>query len=314
MSTIRPAPVAGKSEVRALGTTAEVLLTDVASLARGTVLLRGELERVDRLASRFRPDSELSRLNASEDRPVQVSKGLAELIEVSLRAARLSGGAVDPTIEGSMNRIGYDCDFAAMSKDQPERRPAAQPAPGWQSVRWEAGSRTVTLPRGVTLDVGATAKAACADRAAAVIAGRVGCGVLVSIGGDLSIAGLAPAGGWSVGLSDVSGSAADQVRQVVALESGGLATSGSAARSWTREGRAVHHLIDPATGLPADSPWRTVAVAAVSCVDANVAATAAVIKGSDAPRWLTALGLPAVLVSTTGEVVRTEGWPSSEDG
>jgi thiamine biosynthesis lipoprotein len=76
----------------------------------------------------------------------------------------------------------------------------------------------------------------------------------------------------------------------------------------------VHHLIDPATGLPADTPWRTVAVAAGSCVDANVAATAAVIKGSDAPRWLTALGLPAVLVSTTGEVVRTEGWPSSEDG
>jgi thiamine biosynthesis lipoprotein len=76
----------------------------------------------------------------------------------------------------------------------------------------------------------------------------------------------------------------------------------------------VHHLVDPATGLPADSPWRTVGVAAGNCVDANVAATAAIIKGSDAPRWLAALGLPAVLVPTTGEVVCTEGWPSGEDG
>ena len=314
MSTTRPPPAAGRSEVRALGTTAEVLLTDVASLARATALLRGELERVDQLASRFRPDSELSCLNASAGRAVPLSEGLTELIEVALRAARLTDGAVDPTIDGAMNRIGYDRDFTGMDKDQPERWPAARPAPGWRSIAWEAGSRTVSLPTGVTLDLGATAKAACADRSAAVIASRLGCGVLVSIGGDLSIAGPAPAGGWSVGLSDVSGIAADHVRQVVALQSGGFATSGTAARSWMRDGRAVHHLLDPATGLPVDSPWRTVAVAAGTCVDANVAATAALVKGSDAPRWLAALGLPAVLVPTSGDIVRTEGWPSGEDG
>ena len=314
MSTICPPPVGGRSEVRGLGTTAEVLITDVACLARATVLLRGELERVDQLASRFRPDSELSRLNASAGRTVRLTEGLAELIEVAFRAARLTDGVVDPTVEGSMNLIGYDRDFAVMDKDQPGRWPASRPVPGWQSISWEATSRTVSLPRRVTLDLGATAKAACADRAAAVIADRLGCGVLVSIGGDLSIAGPAPAGGWNVGIANVSGIAADQVRQVVALESGGFATSGTAARSWTRDGRAVHHLLDPATGLPVDSPWRTVAVAAGNCVDANVAATAAVIKGSDAPGWLAALGLPAVLVPASGEVVRTEGWPAGEGG
>jgi thiamine biosynthesis lipoprotein len=314
MSTVCPTQLVSRSQVRALGTTAEVLLTELATIAFATGLLRGELERMDLLASRFRADSQLSRLNASTGHPVVASEGLAELIEVALRAARLTGGAVDPTVEASMKRIGYDRDFAAMDRNQPEQASRAQPIPGWQSIDWDVTSRTVTVPRGVTIDLAATAKAVCADRAAAVISRHLGCGVLVSIGGDLSIVGSPPAGGWRVGLSDDSGSSIDQVRQVVALESGGLATSGTTARSWVRGGAAMHHLIDPATGLPVDSPWRTVTVAAASCVDANVAATAALIKGADAPGWLTAMGLPALLVATSGDVLHTEGWPSTEDG
>ena len=300
--------------MRALGTTAEVLVNGITSLARATALLCAQLKRMDLLASRFRADSELSRLNADTGRPVLVSEAMAELIEAALRAARLTDGAVDPTIEASMNRSGYDRDFAAMDKDQPEERPAAQPVPGWACIGWDATSRRVSLPRGVTLDLAATAKAACADRAAAVISRELGCGVLVSIGGDLSIAGPPPEGGWRVGLSDESGNPVEQVWEVVALESGGLATSGTSARSWVRGGTAMHHLIDPATGLPVDSPWRTVAVAAGSCVDANVTATAALIKGSDALRWLSGLGLPAVLVATSGDVTSTAGWPSTEAG
>ena len=269
---------------------------------------------MDLLASRFRPDSELSHLNATTGRPVEVSGAMADLIETALGAARLTDGAVDPTVEASMNRIGYDRDFAAMEKGQPGERPAAQPVPGWGCIAWNEPERRLSLPTGVTLDLAATAKAACADRAASLIAERLGCGVLVSIGGDLSIAGLAPEGGWPVGLSDESGHPVDRVREVVALESGGLATSGTQARSWVRGGTAMHHLVDPATGLPVDSPWRIVAVAARSCVDANVAATAALIKGSEAPRWLTGLSLPAALVATTGDVVRTAGWPSPEGG
>jgi thiamine biosynthesis lipoprotein len=302
--------VVGRSSVRALGTTAEVLVSGVASLARATALLRGELERMDLLASRFRADSELSRLNASRGGAVQVSQGMAEQIDMALRAARLTDGAVDPTIEASMNQIGYDRDFALMEKDQREGRPPAQPVPGWKCIEWDAPSRTLRMPSDATLDLAATAKAACADRAAAMISREVGAGVLVSIGGDLSIAGPPPEEGWRVGLADESGAPVDQVREVVALASGGLATSGTSARSWVRGGMTMHHVIDPATGLPVDSPWRTVAVAAGSCVDANVAATAALVKGPDAPRWLAALGLPAVLVGTTGDVVRTEGWPA----
>ena len=266
---------------------------------------------MDVLASRFRSDSELSRLNETAGSSVAVSEDMAELLEMALRAARLTDGAVDPTVEASMNRIGYDRDFAAMDKHQPEERPAAQPVPGWQCIAWDESARTVSLPTGVTLDLAAKAKAACADRAATLIAEQLSCGVLVSIGGDLSIAGPPPHEGWRVGLSDESGEPVDRVREIVALDSGGLATSGTAARSWIRGGTAMHHLIDPATGLPVDSPWRTVAVAAGSCVDANVAATAALIKGSVAPGWLSDLGLPAVLVATTGDVVCTAGWPST---
>lgn len=302
-----------RTEVRALGTTAELMVTRETGLAEGTVVLRDELERMDLLASRFRADSELSRLNGATGRPVQVSEAMAELIAVALRAARLSDGAVDPTVEASMNRTGYDRDFAAMDKDQPEERPAAQSVPGWTCITWDEGARTVSLPQGVTLDLAATAKAACADRAAAMIARQLGCGALVSIGGDLSIAGPPPEEGWRVGLSDESGNPLEQVREVVALESGGLATSGTSARSWVRGGTAMHHLIDPTTGLPAESPWRTAAVAAGSCVDANVAATAAIIMGADAVSWLTAARLPALLVTTSGNVVRTQGWPSAVD-
>jgi thiamine biosynthesis lipoprotein len=269
---------------------------------------------MDLLASRFRADSELSHLNASRGRAVQVSQAMAQQIDMALRAARLTDGAVDPTVEGSMNRIGYDRDFAAMEKYQRGGRPPAQPIPGWECIEWDMTSRTLRVPGEVTLDVAATAKAACADRAAMVISGDLGCGVLVSIGGDLSIAGPPPEEGWRVGIADESGTPVDQAREVVALQSGGLATSGTSARSWVRGGTTMHHLIDPSTGLPVESPWRTVAVAAASCVDANVAATAALIKGHDAPRWLTDLGLPAVLVGTTGDVVRTEGWPSAESG
>jgi thiamine biosynthesis lipoprotein len=314
MATVCPDPVVHRSEVRALGTTAEVLLSDPVDVGRATALLQAELDRVDQLASRFRPDSELSLLNARTGTTAEVSVGLAELLDAALHGARATNGDVDPTVEAAMNRIGYDRDFAAMDKDQ--ATPAvSRPAPGWQTIGWDARSRRVYLPVGVTLDLGATAKAVCADRAASIVANTLGCGALVSIGGDLSIAGPPPDGGWAIGVGDVSAASdPDTVHGVVALQSGGLATSGTAARSWRRNGAPMHHLVDPRTGLPVISPWRTVAVAAATCLDANIAATAAVIRGSDAPVWLEELGLPAVLWTAGGDVVRTEGWPSAEKG
>ena len=133
-------------------------------------------------------------------------------------------------------------------------------------------------PGGTSLDLGATAKALAADRAAATIHGRLGCGVLVSLGGDASAAGPAPAGGFAIGIADTCTSPAPA--EAIAISSGGLASSGIGVRHWRLGAHQVHHIVDPATGLSAAPCWRTVSVAAATCVQANAASTAAMVLGS----------------------------------
>jgi thiamine biosynthesis lipoprotein len=165
----------------------------------------------------------------------------------------------------------------------------------------------------VRLDLGATAKAWAADRSAARLATALGCGVLVSLGGDIAVAGETPPGGWRVRVQDVTGRPEDPPvgpSAVVAIRDGGLATSSTTARRWRRGGDVLHHILDPRTGLPAPPCWRTVSVAAASCADANTASTAAIIRGRDAPGWLTSLGLPARLVDEAGNVHTVGGWPA----
>ena len=93
------------------------------------------------------------------------------------------------------------------------------------------------------------------------------------------------------------------------VSGGGIATSGTTVRRWLAGDVELHHIVDPRTGRPADTPWRTVTVAAGSCVDANVASTAAVVLGEEAPAWLAARGLAARLVRESGALVYTGGWP-----
>jgi thiamine biosynthesis lipoprotein len=170
----------------------------------------------------------------------------------------------------------------------------------------------VSVPAGTRLDLGATAKAWAADRGAAMISAGLGCGVLVSLGGDIAVAGQAPAGGWRIRVQDVTGSPGDPPpgpSAVVAITAGGLATSSTAARRWRRGGDVLHHILDPRSGLPAPRVWRTVSVVGPTCADANTASTAAVIRGESAPAWLAGLGLPARLVRESGAVLTVGGWP-----
>jgi thiamine biosynthesis lipoprotein len=185
--------------------------------------------------------------------------------------------------------------------------------PGWRHVGLDEQARLLTLPRGVHLDLGATAKAWAADRAAARLAGALGCGVLVGLGGDISVAGPPPEGGWRIRVQDTTGRPEDPPQgpaAVVAIREGGLATSSTTARRWRRGGDVLHHILDPRTGLPAPVHWRTVSVAAASCVDANTASTAAIIRGPQALDWLSNLGLPARLVDRAGTVRTVGGWPA----
>jgi thiamine biosynthesis lipoprotein len=308
-------PVAGPStlvgevvyRIPALGTMAELVVTDPACLVAAASILRSELEHVDRVASRFRVDSEISRLQTACGREVVVSPDLFELLVVSLQAAEATDGAVDPTVGGAMNRLGYDRDFADVVDDATGRVPDPAPVPGWKSIEVDSSESSVRIPMGTQLDLGATAKAWSADRVARRVFNQLGCGVLVSLGGDIAVSGPPPSGGFRVGLGDIAGGL--PTGGAVAINAGGLATSGIAVRQWRLGGRLVHHILDPSTGLPVKPTWRTVSVAAASCVAANTASTAAMVKGPDALSWLAARSLPSRLVEWDGKVSCLADWP-----
>jgi FAD:protein FMN transferase len=302
-----PGPAIYRSS--AWSTRVDLVVTDPDVVVEAARLLRIILDRIDAVASRFRSDSEVCRLQRSADgrTPAAVSADLSEAVAIALRAARLTGGTVDPTVGVALRRIGYDRDFSLMESDIKGDGTDPEPVVGWRSVLLDTVESTITMPAGTLLDLGATAKAWAADRAAGEIAFRLGCGTLVSIGGDIAVAGPAPAGGFCVGIADVCGH--PDPRATVSIDSGGLATSGVGRRRWTLDGRPAHHLVDPATGRSVVSPWRTVSVAAGSCVDANTASTAAMIMGEDAMAWLDGAGLPARLVRTDGVVLTVARWP-----
>ncbi|MHB8681834.1 MAG: FAD:protein FMN transferase [Acidimicrobiales bacterium] len=159
------------------------------------------------------------------------------------------------------------------------------------------------------LDLGSSAKALAADRAARAVA-ALGTGVLVSLGGDIAVAGPPPEGGWSIGIAEESTAAGSDAAQAVAIVAGGLATSSTRSRTWRRGNRRLHHIVDPRTGDSAADHWHLVTVAASSCVVANAASTAAVVWGAEAPGRIGAMGLAARLVDRRGAVTTTPGWPA----
>jgi len=294
---------------QALGTTAVIATDDPVSEGDACALVERELDAIDRACSRFRPDSELACVNRAGGERVAVGALLLEALRVALDAARSSGGLVDPTVGRALRGAGYDATFRVVAaRDGSAFRAEFCTVPGWQTVELDEDAGTVRVPAGVELDLGATAKALACDRAATAAA-EVADGVLVGIGGDIAVAGTAPTGGWPVRIADDHAAPLDVPGPTVALNGGGLATSSTTVRRWRSGAAELHHLVDPRNGRPAESPWRTVTVAAQTCVDANVASTASFLL-EDAPAWLEARRLPARLVSIDGGVTLVGGWPA----
>jgi thiamine biosynthesis lipoprotein len=242
--------------------------------------------------------------------------------ELALRAAALTDGDVDPTVGRALELAGYDRDWSLLAPADGRPLPApastarvhARVRPGWRGVRVDRAGGAIVLPPGVRLDLGATAKAWAADRAAQAAACAAGCATLVSLGGDVATAGDAPPGGWLIHVTDDHRSDPSVPGQTVSITGGGLATSSTAVRRWRHAGRTMHHIIDPRTGSPARGPWQTVSVAAASCADANIATTAALVRGESAADWLASLGLPARLAGADGAVLALCGWPGERLG
>jgi thiamine biosynthesis lipoprotein len=278
----------------ALGTSAEVFVTDERELERARRIVEGELEAVELACSRSRDQSELARVNAEPGRWVEVSPLFLEAVHVALAAARATEGDVDPTIGRALRVAGYDLDFAELPAVRTGRVTFA-PAPGWRLVQVDPSRPAVRVPRGVELDFGATAKALAADRASAACATSLQGGVLVNVGGDLAVGGPPPDGGWAVRVTDDYAAGFEAPGQTIAISDGGLATS-SVALAGT---------------AAANERWRTVSVAAANCVAANVASAAAIVRGASAPSWLDSLRLPARLVGADGSVARVANWPAA---
>ncbi|HEX2756778.1 MAG TPA: FAD:protein FMN transferase [Candidatus Limnocylindrales bacterium] len=304
---------------RALGTGVRLVVLD-GDLDAARRAVEDVLDDVDRAYSRFRDDSEIVALNARAGSPVAVSPLLATAIAAGLRAARITDGAVDPTVGRAMRAIGYDADFDRIRNPAGPIELRIEPIPGWQSVEFSAPRREVRVRRGVELDLGSTGKGLASDLAAAAALAAIAVpgeqargGVLVSLGGDIAVGGTPPDGGWRILIAEDSETPSDAAGEVVAIETGAMATSSTTVRRWQRGARSLHHLIDPRTGGPVESPWRTASVVAATCVDANTAATAAIVMGDAAIAWLEAARLPARLVGLDGTVTRLGGWPEPDD-
>jgi FAD:protein FMN transferase len=322
----------------ALGTGVVLKVTDAAALEQARAIVECELDAIDRACSRFRADSELSRVNAAGGRRVEVDELLIEALLVALRAAELTDGDVDPTLGEALVLAGYDRDWELLasptdgvalppSRGSEFQLPFVAPGSsngtasrlshiharvhtGWRTVELDPERHTVRVPSPIRLDLGATAKAWAADRAARAVERATGAGTLIGLGGDIATFGSAPAAGWQVRVTDDHRSDLKAPGQTVSIVEGGLATSSTAVRRWSHDSQEMHHIIDPETHAPVSATWRTVSVAAADCTDANIASTAAIVKAQAAPAWLEELGLPARLVDPEGRVRTVGEWPA----
>ncbi len=290
-------------------------MTKPSVLAPAERIAHETVDNVELACSRFRVDSELSVLQSAPrfGAAVEVSPLLADLVRAALWAAALTDGSVDPTLGNDLLALGYDRDIARLDPysegDPPTGMSVSVQHRGadWRRVRLD-GDRLI-VPDDLRLDLGASAKAWAADRIADRIADELGCGVLISLGGDIATAGPAIDSHWEILVQDTR---ADPAQQVALPTGSGMATSSTHKRRWSQSGMPRHHILDPKFGLPVEPVWRSATVASTSCLRANALSTAAIVRGTDAPAWLTTLGADARLVDRDGRVVTTGGWPVEE--
>ena len=237
--------------------------------------------------SRFRPESELNAVNAAAGRPTVVSAAFAGMLDRALTLAAETDGLVDPTVGAALAALGYTRGFDDLG-DDPAPAGSPVPAPGWRRV--ELCGRLLRMPAGCALDLNGVVKSATVDDAASLLDGDG----FVSAGGDLVVRGptvvALPGGG------------------AVTVTCGGIATSGATKRRWRRAGETHHHLVDPATGRSARTPWEAVTASGVTCVAADVAARAAFLARAAGPAWLDRRGIPGRFVAAGGAVRVNRSW------
>ena len=291
----------------ALGTSVFVAVRDPGALRLARRLAARVLDDVDEVCSRFRPDSDLSRVNAHPGDWVEVDPLLVAAVEVAVEAARATEGLVHPLLGRQLVELGYDRDFGELVELADGEVTESEPPAllDWTRIGLDPAG-AIRIPAGTSLDLGATGKAWAADLIATAYEEHLDTPAIVSVGGDLRIANP-DSDPWPVAIAERPGATPDTL---VALDRGGLATSSTQVRRWTRAGARRHHLLDPRTGRPAREVWRTVTATGPTCSAANTASTAAIVLGDEAPEWLASHGVSARLVAAGGSVRTVGGWPA----
>jgi len=291
----------------ALGTYVHLATTERVDDA--TEIAHELLAAVDSSCSRFREDSELSQANANAGRWTAVGPLLLDALEIAVAAAEATDGVVDPCLGRQLVELGYDRDFTQL-RARVSGRPAPTPTPqAWQDLQIDRTVGAVLVPTGVSVDLGATAKAWASDLIAERVHEEIGQPVLVSLGGVIRICGTG-ATGWPILITETPDGRCDTLEsELVWLDGGGLATSSTRVRRWRSGPTEYHHLLDPRTGRPVPETWRTVSATGPTCLAANVASTAALVLQHAAVEWLQKHQVDARLVSAAGDVQRVGRWP-----
>lgn len=279
------APSVTTASFPALGTTVTLTGIDVTGDAFRAALAdaRALVEAWEDCFSRFRPDSQLCRLNAAGGASVSVDAPFLDLLATARDAAIRTGGRFDPSILPALEAAGYDDDFDRVrARATAVARPAI-PAAGvaaWRAVRVDRERGEAVLPAGMRIDLGGIAKGAFVDRLAERLAGWPG--GCVDAGGDLRVWGRSPAEtGWIVGIEDPARPETDLAAVIAAPPlCAAVATSAPNRRRWTVGGEFRHHLIDPATGRPLALPVASVTVLAPTAATAEVATKALLVAAA----------------------------------
>jgi thiamine biosynthesis lipoprotein len=308
-ATVEQVAGAAVAQWRAIGTYVHVGVADPAALEQARLLAVEVLEEVDRTCSRFRQDSDLTRANAEAGRWVDVHPLLAAATQAALDAAAETDGLVDPCLGRVIISLGYDRTFGQITEREPDAWTPSLETPraeAWRELGVDMDGR-LRVPAGVSLDLGATAKAWASDLVALTIFEELGVDTLVSLGGDIRVV-QSGESGWPVQITERPD---DEDGELILLCEGGLATSTTRVRRWTTRGGEFHHLLDPRTGRPTQGPWRTVTAIAPTALESNVLTTASLVLGTGALDWLAERGATARLIDQQGTARTTGSWPAA---
>lgn len=237
-------------------------------------------EEWEQSLSRFRSDSELCQLNIRDGQSIPVSRTLWDVYQASVEACLITDGLVSPLVLDALLHAGYDQSFERMSAGAPRFSLDDEAAPvSLADITTDVAACSICLPKGARLDFGGVAKGWAAHQAMERL--KAAGPALVDAGGDIAVSGPRSNGEpWPIGVADPFHP--DQHLEIIYLERGGVATSGKDYRHWTRGGIQQHHIIDPRTGLPAETDVLAATVIAPTVMEAEAIAKAVMISGSRA--------------------------------